>query len=84
MALTGVSASPFLVMSTTLSSYDEFGSLTAGKRFCYLTKMTRIAATAEKPDRTINIPTPMNIIALLVAIPASPADLAVPLRDCDV
>ena len=46
--------------------------------------MTHIAAPAQKPDRTIHIPTPMNIIALLVAIPASPAELAVPLQDCDV
>ena len=46
--------------------------------------MTHIATPGEKPDRMIHIPTPMNIIALLVAIPASPAELAVPLQDCDV
>ena len=62
----------------------SLASLRPGNVSVLQQEMTRIAAPAEKPDRLINIPTPMNIIALLVAIPASPAELAVPLRDCDV
>ena len=76
----------------TLSSYvyypvrhmTSLAALRPGNVSVLQQEMTRIAAPAEKPDRTIHIPTPMNIIALLVAIPASPAELAVPLRDCDV
>ena len=84
VALTGVSASPFLVMSTTLYVIWRVWQPYGRETFLFFNKMTRIAAPAEKPDRTIGIPTPMNIIALLVALPASPSYLAVPLRDCDV
>ena len=49
-----------------------------------LTEMSRIAATVRETGSKDQYSHPLNIIALLVAIPASPADLAVPLRDCDV
>ena len=49
-----------------------------------LTEMSRIAATVRETGSKDQYSHPLNIIALLVAIPASPADLAVTLRDCDV
>ena len=85
MALTGVSTSPFLVLSTTLCVIWRDWQPYGREPFLFFNMKCPVSQHQPmEPDRMIHIPTPMNIIALLVAIPASPADLAVPLRDCDV